>query len=472
MPNMLVARRGMVIAPHPLAAQAAVAVLREGGNAIEAALAAAVASTVLCPCSSGLGGDGFWIIAEPGKPPLSIDGSGASGGGVSPSFYHSRKLKAIPTSGPLSALTVAGVVSGWQLALGVSSHWGGRLPLGHLFADALYHARTEEVPSEMGGTLERLVHAGLDDFYRGEIGQVIAADLKAAGSPLEAEDLARHRGMRRRPLALEMSTGTVFSTAPPTLGLVSLMTLGVLERLDLVSKDDASRLHHQIRAAQRAVGLGGLHVADPHSMSIHAMTYLSETMLDHLKDATLHGESTPLLSGEAENNRETAWISVIDGEGRTAATLQSLHHPFGSGVVLPQTGMTWHNHGALFSLNPSERNCLEPRRRPRHPLAPLLAQMKDGRTLVWDDAQCQIFTRAVLLGQTWTEAVQGSIFAFAANGDIALSSCVSKETLAKLETLGHVIQHTPNEAQPGGGLVLHPDGKIEAAAGRGSIAGW
>ena len=198
------ARRGMVTSPHHLASQAGLAVLREGGTAIEAAIAAAATLGVVYPHMTGLGGDAFWLIAEPGKPPVSIDGSGAAGAKADIDLYRRAGHKAVPARGPLAANTVAGAVSSWQLALDVSGHWGGRLPLRRLFEDAVFAARegfavsrsqvaaTErglaglrrlpgfadaflakrKVPAAgsmlrlpaLATTLERLANAGLDEF--------------------------------------------------------------------------------------------------------------------------------------------------------------------------------------------------------------------------------------------------------------------------------------------------------------------
>ncbi|MBY0429979.1 MAG: gamma-glutamyltransferase [Rhodospirillales bacterium] len=139
--HTLKATRGMVSAPHHLAAQSGLAVLREGGNAIEATLAAAATLAVVHPHLSGLGGDGFWLIAEPGKVPISIDGSGAAAAAALPALYRGHGLGAIPAHGPLAALTVAGTVSGWQAAQEMASRWDGRLPLARLFEDAIHYAR-------------------------------------------------------------------------------------------------------------------------------------------------------------------------------------------------------------------------------------------------------------------------------------------------------------------------------------------
>src|SRR5690349_17844457 len=135
-------RRGMVVAPHHLAAQAGLFVLREGGNAVEAMVAAAATIAVVYPHMNGIGGDGFWLIAEPGKPPVGIDACGAAAAAATTDLYRTQGHATIPSRGPLAANTVAGTVSGWGAALDVARDWSGRkLPLSRLLEDAIHYAR-------------------------------------------------------------------------------------------------------------------------------------------------------------------------------------------------------------------------------------------------------------------------------------------------------------------------------------------
>lgn len=528
--NTPMAQRGMITAPHHLASQAGLAVLREGGNAIEAAIAAAAALAVVYPHMNGLGGDGFWLIAEPGKPPVSIDGSGAAGAKVDIDLFRAAKLKAMPAKGALAANTVAGLVSGWQAALDISAHWGGGMPLERLFEDAIHYARQgfaisshqaactarnlaalrkapgfadlflnrNKVPAAgslmtlpaLADTLERLASAGLDDFYRGEVARAITDDLKAAGSPLRAEDLARHRGMRRRPLSLGLPAGTLFNTAPPTQGLASLILLGVFQRLGVERADAFAWVHGLVEATKKAYRVRDAHVTDPHRMSVHATTYLTDPMLDALAE-----EIDPALAApwpQRGMDGDTVWLGVIDGQGRAVSYIQSLFHAFGSGVTLPSTGLVWHNRGFSFSLDPAHRNALEPRRKPFHTLSPALARLKDGRTMVWGSMggdsqpqiQAQLFTRTVLFGQGAQAAVSAPRFALgrgldgAPPGGLLLENRFDPALVKELSKAGHDIQMTGDfDAALGhaGMVVRRADGTLEGAAdprADGCVAAW
>ena len=528
--NTPMARRGMITTPHHLASQAGLAVLGEGGNAIEAAIAAAATLGVVYPHMNGLGGDGFWLIAEPGKPPVSIDGSGAAGAKVDLDLFKAAKLKAVPAKGALAANTVAGAVSGWQAALDVSSHWGGGMPLERLFEDAIHYARqgfavTEhqvaatarnlaalrkapgfatlflnrnKVPSAgstmtvpaLADTLPRLAARGLDDFYRGEVARAITDDLKVAGAPLQAEDLARHRSMRRRPLSLAVPAGTLFNTAPPTQGLAALILLGVFQRLGVERVDDFAWVHGLVEATKKAYRVRDAHVTDPHRMSVHATTYLTDPMLDALAEEIDPAQAAPWPRSAGDG--DTVWLGVIDGQGRAVSYIQSLFHAFGSGVTLPQTGLVWHNRGFSFSLDPEHRNVLEPRRKPFHTLSPALARLKDGRTLVWGSMggdsqpqiQAQLFTRAVLFGQSPQQAVTAPRFALgraldgAPPGGLLMEGRFSPALVQDLSKAGHDIQLTGefDSALGHAGMVARrADGTLEGAAdprADGCVAAW
>jgi gamma-glutamyltranspeptidase/glutathione hydrolase len=421
-------------------------------------------------------------------------------------------------------------VSGWQLALDVSGHWGGGMGLERLFEDAIHHARTgfavthhqhqattrllaplkkapgfaqtflhrNKVPAvgaiqtlpALADTLERLAAAGLDDFYRGEIARLIAEDLRDVGSPLKAEDLARHRGMRRRPLSLGLPAGTLFNTAPPTQGLASLILLGIYQRLGVTAAEGFDWVHNLVEATKLAYRVRDAHVTDPHRMSVHATTYLSDHLLDRMAGEIDSARAAPWPHKAGDS--DTVWLGVVDGQGRAVSYIQSLFHAFGSGIVLPRTGIAWHNRGASFSLDSSHRNALEPRRKPFHTLSPALARLRDGRIMVWGSmggdsqpqVQAQIFTRTVLYGQDPQQAVSAPRFALGRGldgnpaADLKIEAGFAPELVAALRAAGHVVEEIgPYNSMMGhaGALIRRADGMIEGAAdprADGVVAGW
>ena len=443
----------MAVAPHALAAQSALAVLREGGNAIEAMVAAAASIAVVYPHMNSIGGDAFWCVHVPGSPPRALDASGAAARAASIAFYRERGLAAIPFRGGVAANTVAGTVSGWELALELSRAIGGKLPLSRLLADAIHYARdgivvtrsqTNTTRDKLGGllgqpgfdetflvagappatgtrfrnsrlaaTLERLARAGLADFYRGDLARSFARDLAAAGSPTALQDLESHRAQWREALVLEHSRGTLFNVPPPTQGVISLLILGILDRLgiDRVDPAGADYVHLCVEATKQAFGVRDRYVTDPAYMQVEGQSLLERSRIDALASRIERGRAAPW--GASRGPADTIWMGVIDGEGRAVSFIQSLYHEYGSGVVLAESGVNWQNRGCSFSLDERALNALAPGRKPFHTLNPAMALLSDGRTMVYGNmggdgqpqSQSAVFTRTVLFGMSPQAAI-------------------------------------------------------------------
>lgn len=310
---------GMVTAPHHLASEAGLAVLKDGGNAIEAMVAMAAAIAVVYPHMNSIGGDGFWLIAEPGADVVGIDACGAAAA-TDMAFYRDRGFDAIPQRGPLAALTVAGTISGWRAALEISATWGGTLPLSRLLADAVRHGRDGiavtagleeltrtkldglkdapgfaeafladgDVPREgsrlrqprLAATLDHLARAGLDDFYRGELADAIAGDLAAVGSPVAIDDLRGHEAKRVTPLSTDIAAGRLYNMTPPTQGLAALMILGLFDRLGVSEGEGFEHIHGLVEATKRAFLVRDKYVTDPAYMTRDPAAFLDPAFLD------------------------------------------------------------------------------------------------------------------------------------------------------------------------------------------------
>jgi gamma-glutamyltranspeptidase/glutathione hydrolase len=522
----------MAVAPHALASQSALAVLREGGNAVEAMIAAAATVAVVYPHMNSIGGDGFWLISRPGHAPIGIEACGAAAMRADIGTYRALGLDAIPARGPLAANTVAGTVSGWDFAQRFSKNTlGGRLPVARLLEDAIHYAkagipvtrsqsdcmagkcgelgnvpgfaqtfmpdarvpRTGErfVNARLAATLQQLADAGLDDFYRGDLARSIAHDLSSLETLITLADLERHTARERTPLALTHTLGTVYNMPPPTQGLVSLLILGVLDR---VLTDDMNPLgpefvHACVEATKLAFKVRDEHVTDPDHMRIDAVTQLDPAALDAMARQVSMSRAAPW--GRGRGPGDTVWMGVIDGDGVAVSFIQSIYHEFGSGIVLPQSGINWQNRGCSFSLDPSSLNPLMPGRRPFHTLNPALARFADGRTMVYGNmggdgqpqSQSAVFSRIArfgwnpqaaidaprwLLGRTWGQSTDS----------LKLEARFPDETIDALRALGHDVEVLAayDEAMGhAGAIVRYPDGLFEAGhdpRSDGSAAGW
>ncbi|WP_119461415.1 gamma-glutamyltransferase family protein [Rhodospirillaceae bacterium SYSU D60014] len=512
------ATRGMVVAPHHLAAQAGLRVLREGGNAIEAMVAAAATIAVVYPHMNGLGGDCFWLMSAPGEAPVGIDACGAAGSGVDAALYRRQGLDAIPARGPLAAITVPGAVSGWQAALATSARWGGRLPLDRLLEDAIHYARhgvpvtqsqhantaakraeftdvpgyaetflSDGAPPAVGalfkqpalaGTLERLAKAGLDDFYRGALAREMAAEMGRVGSPLTEADLAAQRGREVTPLTIELSCGSVYNLPPPTQGLASLMILGLFDRLGIAGAEGFPYLHGLVEATKRAFLVRDEHVTDPAYMTVDPARFLSDAALSEAAAGIDPAKALPW--GTEPGGGDTVWLGAIDGEGRAVSFIQSLYWEFGSGVVLRDTGIMLQNRGSSFRLAEGAPNALKPGRKPFHTIQPPLARLKDGRVMSYGtmggegqpQTQAAIFTRHVLYGQDLQAAVTAPRWLLgrtwgAPKMNLRIEDRFAPETIDALRKVGHDVELVgPFDEIMGhaGALVRHPSGLIEGAS--------
>ncbi len=509
-------RRGMVTASHHLAAEAGLAVLREGGNAIEATVAAAAAISVVYPHMNGLGGDGFWLISTPeARAPRAIAGVGAAA--PDEKFYRDKGLDAVPSRGPLAANTVAGTISGWRAALEISAGWGGTMALPRLLEDAIWHARegfavtagqhrlTEAKRGELedapgwadvflpgGGvppvgerfrqpalaeTLAQLARAGLDDFYRGNLARKIAADLARAGSPVSAEDLARHRVMTPAPLSVSLESGTLFNVPPPSQGLASLIILALFDRLGCASAEGFDHLHLIVEATKQAIVVRDREVTDPAEMTADPSALLAPAALDALA-AKIDKRIAMPWPVEAKPG-DTVWLGAVDSEGRAVSFIHSIYWEFGSGTVLRDTGIQWQNRGSSFALDPGARNHIHPGRLPFHTNNPALALLADGRVMIYGamggegqpQSQSAVYSRYAMFGQDLQASITAPRWVLGRTWgepsvELRLEDRFAPEVVAALRQAGHKIAMQPAFTDlmgHAGAIVLHPSGLIEGA---------
>jgi len=508
---------GMVTAPHHLASEAGRDILREGGNAVEAMIAAAATIAVVYPHMNAIGGDGFWLISAPGKDPVAIRACGGAAGLATPGFYREQGKDAIPARGPLAALTVAGAIGGWIKAAEVAASLGGKIPHSRLMADAVHHGKagvpitksqvaltTTKMPElkdspgyvdtyaangipaigdvlkqpALAATLEHLGRVGFDDFYRGDIAQTNARGLEAVGSPLRLADFEGYDAKIMTPLSVKLSTGTVFNMVPPTQGVASLMILGLFDRLGLsgAALDGFDHVHGLIEATKRAFLKRDAHVGDPDRMSIDPMALLSDEMLD--QEAAKIDMKTALSWPHVAKPGDTIWMGAVDANGVAVSYIQSIFWEFGSGVVVPETGVLWQNRGSSFTLHDGP-NQLGPGRLPFHTLNPALAKLNDGSVLTYGtmggegqpQTQSAIFTRNVMYGQDLQEAVTAPRWLLGKTwGEdtttLKLENRFDPALIEQLKSAGHTVEVVgPYEDMMGhaGGIRLRSDGVMEGA---------
>lgn len=523
-----IAPLGMAVTPHHLASESALAVLREGGNALEAMVAAAATIAVVYPHMNGLGGDGFWLVLPPNGDPIAIDASGAAGALAHVDFYRGETV--IPHRGPRAALTVAGTVSGWAEALQLSKELGSSsLSLARLLRDAIRYAADGipvttsqaaataakqhelrdqpgfaatfmpdgEVPrpgsrftqQALANTLIQLTEQGLESFYRGELAIKLAQGMSRLGMPITLEDLQQQRARRCRPLHLAHSEGDIYNMTPPTQGLVSLAILGITDQLAMAHANEVQTIHRIVEATKKGFALRDQHITDPRHIESDLQALLTTDYLATLASQIDEQHAAPWGAGRGPG--DTVWMGVMDSSGLSVSFIQSIYHEFGSGVVVPDTGIAWQNRGAAFSLQPDHLLMLAPGKQPFHTLNPAAARLKDGRTLVYGSmggdgqpqTQAAIFTRHVVQGLPLQEAVSAPRWLLGrtwgqASDSLKLEGRFAPETFTRLRQLGHEVERLADYSEAvghAGAIVRHSNGMLEGAfdpRSNGSAAGF
>jgi oxamate amidohydrolase len=519
MNETVVGEKGMVTAPHRAATETGSDVLREGGNAVEAIVAAAATIAVVYPHMNGIGGDAFFLIAEPGREPRVIDASGRAGSLATIAAYEAKGYDTIPGRGPDAALTVAGAVSGWDLAMEAAATLGGRLSRQDLLADAVRLAKAgiavsrlqakgvaegrgglREVPGfadlymkdgkapevgdllvneRLADTLDHIARAGFMDFYRGDVAASLAEDLEAAGCPISRDDLRKHEAAVTKPLSLALDDCTLFNTPPPTQGVASLIILGLFDRLGVKRGEGFDHIHGLIEASKRAFRVRDAEVADP-AVSGDLTHYLEAGWLADEVDKHID-RNRAAAPRHADDSGDTIWMGAIDRDGLAVSFIQSLYWEFGSGVVLPRTGIVWQNRGMSFSLDRHALNALTPGHKPFHTLNPALARFKDGRTMVYGSMggdgqpqfQAQVFTRHVRFGMDVGDAIDAPRWRLGRTwgedeAALSMENRFDPDLVTALERAGHgvrVLDDTySGDMGHAGAIVRRADGRFFGAS--------
>ncbi|MFZ5825973.1 MAG: gamma-glutamyltransferase family protein [Bacillota bacterium] len=402
------AANGMVATSQPLAAQAGLAVLRKGGNAIDAAIATAAALTVVEPTSNGIGGDAFALVWTQGKL-HGLNASGPAPQALSIEALEKAGVTEIPKLGFIP-VTVPGAPSAWAELNGRF----GRLPLTEVLAPAIEYAergyplsptlgrfwkrgaavyrealKGEEfqhwfetfAPNgrapEIGEvwrspghaqTLQLIAETGAEAFYRGELAEKIDAFSRKYGGYIRKEDLATYKPEWVDPISVNYRGYDVWEIPPNGQGIVALMALNILKGFDFTERDTVETYHRQIEAIKLAFADAHRYVTDSRYMTVRVEDLLSDGYAEKRRRLIGKQALTP-AAGEPPRGG-TVYLATADGEGNMVSFIQSNYMGFGSGLVVPGTGISLQNRGHNFRLDPTHDNRLEPGKRPYHTIIP------------------------------------------------------------------------------------------------------
>ncbi|MUG72942.1 gamma-glutamyltransferase [Paenibacillus validus] len=406
---MPMGHQGMVASPHYMASTVGSFVLREGGNAFDAAVAVSATLAVVYPHMTGIGGDSFFLMySAKDRKVIGLNGSGRSGREVSSSLFKDKGLSRIPDRGVLSAITVPGMVDAWWEA------WTrfGRLPWDKLIAPAIQYAEqgfpvsrdlyrwmckdeqwiredktlkevfmdggrlksegSRLVQSELAATLRLLMKEGRDAFYKGPFMEAMVLAIRADGGLLTEEDFLSHRSNWVEPLSTTYKGDRIYQMPPNSQGFSLLLMMNILEHFDLagIPRDSAAFYHLMVEVVKKAFQYRDRYLTDPDFAHIPVDQLLSKDFARQLSEqiSLTPMEASPFLSSPM--GQDTAYAAVVDDEGNAVSFIQSLYYDFGSAYVPEGTGVILQNRGSFFSLDAEHPNALLPNKRTFHTLMP------------------------------------------------------------------------------------------------------
>jgi len=487
--SMVITRYGIVATEHPLASQIGAAILREGGNAVDAAVAANAAMGVFAPMANGIGGDLFAMIYEARSGKLyGLNASGWAPSGLTLEFLRSKGLTNMPQRG-IDSVTVPGAVDGWSKLLArfgrkplrdvlapaiqyaqdgfpvteiFSSYWAGsekylrtNEAAARIFLPAGRAPRTGEIfrNPDLAWSLKQIAKHGRDAFYRGEIAKRILAGSQALGGKLTAADLAEFSSQWVEPISTTYHGWTVYEMPPNGQGIAALIMLNIMQNFPLASLGlgSADAWHVMIEAKKLAYADMLRYVCDPTCNQVPVKGLLAKDyaaqrakLIDMAKANCAVAPGQPPPGGS-----DTTYLCVVDREGNMVSYIQSVYESFGSCVVAPGTGFALQNRGGLFSFDPQSPNVLAGRKRPLHTIIP--AFMSHGQVRIafgimggWNQAQAhaqfvsdivdhQLNIQAALEAPRFTKTTFNGC-------DLDIESRVAQEVRIKLVDRGHQIK--------------------------------
>jgi gamma-glutamyltranspeptidase/glutathione hydrolase len=416
--SLAVGDRGMAAASHPAVALAAVEMLRHGGNAVDAAIAAISLQGVIDPHMTGIGGDCFAIYAPASGKPVALNGSGRAPLKADLGWFQQQGLASVPDDSP-HAVTVPGAVDAWCR---LSADYGSK-GLDEVLAPAMRAAETGFVVTPraaldwarygsrlerhqtgvpvylphrtaptvgaklshpaLGATLRRIAREGRSAFYEGAVADEIVATLKDLGGLMQLEDLASARSDYVAPISADYRGHEIWQCPPNGQGVAALLIARILAGFDLADPalSEADRIHFLAEATKAAYRQRDALVADPAFRPLDVDALLSERTIAVLRARISRERASEPMVFDMPVHRDTAYVAVADRDGNMVSLINSLFFAFGSGIYAPRSGVLLQNRGAGFSLIEGHPNAIAPRKRPFHTIIPGLLT-KDGKPTI------------------------------------------------------------------------------------------
>jgi len=496
----------MVATSHPDATQKSLDIMRKGGNAIDAAVAAAAILGVVEAHSTGIGGDCFCLFySSKDKKVIALNGSGCT-----PKLVNYENILTTPENYiyPYSsnAITVPGAVAAWSKLINDY----GNLKLkdvlkpaidlaenGYIVADVIadmwkreesklrndkdckriflknnmaYNTGDVHIQSELAETLKTIAKNGKDGFYSGKVAEDILSKIKSLGGMHTIEDFENFEAEYVEPISISYRGFDVFECPPNGQGIVALMMLNILSHFDLsrYEPDDFRRIHLEAEISKLAFLHRNKYLGDPNFSHIPLEKMLSKdyayTLSKKIRDKYILKN---LSINSIENNKDTVYISVVDEYGNFVSFINSIFHPFGSGIVSPRTGVLLHNRGASFNLNKGHPNYFEPLKKPMHTIIPGLL-MKHNNPIMpfgvmgahYQPVGQTHFLSNVLDYKMDVQMALDHSRSFHYDNKLSLEKSIKLDTLSKLEEIGHIVEYADLPHGGGQAIMLKENGVL------------
>ena len=480
------ATRAMAATSHTLSTQTAIDILRAGGNALDAAIAACAVQCVVEPGSTGIGGDCFALYGPPGaSTPVAFNGSGKAPTGATCEYYAGQGIGELPRQSPHSCV-VPGAIDAWCRLN--ADH--GRLSMQDLLAPAIGYARdgypvssrvaadwesavglmqaeptlartflvdgaapkvgARHSQPELAKTMQAVAEGGREAFYTGEIARDMVDYLRGLGGLHTMEDFANTEGAYVTPISSDFRGHTIWQCPPNGQGVIALLMLNIMAGVETGETPiSADRIHAEIEACRLAYTARNMYVADPDYADVDIDTLLSQDYAQRLRGLIDMGKArNPMPDPDLVRHDDTVYISVVDEDGGACSFINTLFMGWGAGLCSPNTGVVFTNRAMGFSLDPASPNRIEPGKRPLHTIIPGMVS-KDGKMVMSYGVMggqyqamghMQFLTRMFDYGMDIQEAQDAPRFmADPFTGEVEIERTVPDRIRSDLAARGHVI---------------------------------
>ncbi|MBI3699494.1 MAG: gamma-glutamyltransferase family protein [Afipia sp.] len=413
--SIAVGERGMAATSHPQATLAALDILRSGGNAMDAAIAAVALQGVIEPQMTGIGGDCFVLYSQKGGAPVALNGSGRTPAKTDLASVAAR-MKEIPPTAP-EGVTIPGAIDAWcalnkahgsksleeifkpaidaaengfRITPRVAADWTRNRPRLEHNANAKAHYLPGGIAPSIGDrrdqpalakTLRNIARNGRKAFYEGEVAEELASVLQALGGAHQASDFAAHKGEDVTPISAKYADHDIVECPPNGQGLAALMILRIMAHYDIKSLSPADRVHVLAEASKAAYRARDVFFCDPAFGKVDAKHFLSDGYIGRLSAKIDMKRATARVDWDDIEHTDTVYVTVVDRDLNAVSFINSLFNPFGSGIYAPKSGVLLHNRGYGFRLVQGHPNALAPNKRPMHTIIPGMV-MRNGQCVM------------------------------------------------------------------------------------------